>query len=165
MKREVIIIIAEDDEGHATLIRKNLNRAGISNEMLHFKDGQEVLDFLFRKGKGPHRQKNTPYLLLLDIRMPKVDGVEVLRQVKQDEELCKMPIIMITTTDDPREVENCHRIGCSNYVTKPVDYEKFVDAIRKLGLFLMVVEFPKLNGNEEGEGKREEGELEVASML
>lgn len=146
MKQEVIILIAEDDEGHALLIKKNLKRAGISNEILHFKDGQETLDFLYGRGEGPHRMTDSAYLLLLDIRMPKVDGVEVLQQIKQDNELCKIPVIMITTTDDPREVEYCHSLGCSNYITKPIEYDKFVDAITQLGLFLMVVEVPKING-------------------
>jgi CheY-like chemotaxis protein len=145
MKKEVAILIAEDDEGHASLIKKNLKRAGISNEIIHFKDGEEILEFLMKSNNGRHREAGTAYLLLLDIRMPKVDGVEVLRQVKQDEELRKIPVIMITTTDDPREVENCHRLGCSNYITKPIDYDKFVESIKQLGLFLMVVEVPKLN--------------------
>jgi CheY-like chemotaxis protein len=147
MRKEAVILIADDDEGHATLIRKNLHRAGLVNEILHFRDGQEVLDFLFRRGDGPHREDGKAYLLLLDIRMPKVDGVEVLRQVKADKELKKLPVIMITTTDDPREVENCHALGCSNYLTKPVDYDKFVAVIRQLGLFLLVVEVPVINGS------------------
>ena len=152
MKDEVIILIAEDDEGHAALIRRNLKRAGISNPMLHFKDGQETLNFLFRRGEGPHREPETHYLLLLDIRMPKVDGVEVLRQIKQDDELRRMPVIMITTTDEPREIDNCHHLGCSNYMTKPIDYDKFVESIRQLGLFLMVVEIPKINSEVNHEG-------------
>jgi len=147
MNKEVVILIAEDDEGHASLIRKNLRRAGVSNEIQHFKDGQETLDFLMGTNNGQHRKSGTAYLLLLDIRMPKVDGVEVLRQIKGDEELCKMPVIMITTTDDPREVENCHQLGCSNYIAKPIDYEKFVESIKQLGLFLMVVEVPSINGD------------------
>ncbi len=146
MNKEVVILLAEDDVGHAALIRKNLQRAGLTNHFLHFKDGQETLDFLFQRGEGPQRESGTPYLLLLDIRMPKVDGVEVLRQIKQDAELRKIPAIMLTTTDDPREVENCHSLGCSHYIAKPVDYDKFVEAIRQLGLFLMVVEVPKVNG-------------------
>lgn len=146
---EATVIVAEDDEGHAGLIKRNLRRSGITNDILHFKDGQETLDFLFSRGTGTHRERGCPYLLLLDIRMPKVDGVEVLRQIKQDDELRKMPVTMVTTTDDPREVERCHAIGCSNYVTKPVDYEKFVSAIRQLGLFLMVVQVPMVNGTEE----------------
>ena len=147
MNLEIIILLAEDDEGHALLIKKNLKRAGITNEILHFVDGQEILNFLFRKGNGSHRKSGIGYLLLLDIRMPKVDGVEVLRQIKEDDELRKIPVTMLTTTDDPREVENCHALGCSNYITKPVDYDKFVVIIRQLGLFLTVVQIPKLNGD------------------
>lgn len=139
-------MVAEDDMGHAKLIIRNLQRSGISNEIIHFQDGQETLDFLFRKGDGPKRMNNIPYLLLLDIRMPKVDGVEVLRLLKADKELKKMPVIMVTTTDDPREVDKCHELGCSNYVTKPVDYKKFVGAIRQLGLFLAVIQIPVTNG-------------------
>ncbi len=150
MKKEVIILIAEDDDGHATLIDRNLRRAGLLNEIIRFKDGQETLDFLFENGKGPHRKRDTGYLLLLDIRMPKVDGIEVLRRVKDDKELKKLPVIMITTTDDPREVDKCHELGCSNYVTKPIEYDKFIDAVRKLGLFLLVVEVPTINGNKNG---------------
>jgi CheY-like chemotaxis protein len=149
MNKEVVILVAEDDEGHAGLIRKNLARAGIANEILHFKDGQEILDFLHRRGAGPKRLPGAAYVLLLDIRMPKLDGVEVLAQVKADPELRKIPTIMITTTDDPREIERCHALGCSNYITKPVEYERFVNAIRQLGLFLAVVEVPAINGEHE----------------
>ncbi|WP_319482185.1 response regulator [uncultured Draconibacterium sp.] len=144
MKKELTIILAEDDEGHATLIKRNLKRSGLLNEILHFKDGQQTLDFL-NKAKEKKEHKDTlPSLLLLDIKMPKVDGIEVLRQVKQDPKLKKMPVIMITTTDDPREIEKCHELGCSNYISKPIDYEKFTDAIRKLGLFLLIVELPEI---------------------
>jgi CheY-like chemotaxis protein len=146
MKREVTILIAEDDDGHALLIERNLKRAGIVNDIMRFKNGGDTLDFLQRKGAGPRRKPGEGYLLLLDIRMPGIDGVEVLRQVKADEELKKMPVIMITTTDDPREVATCHQLGCSNYVTKPIDYDKFVDVVMKLGLFLLVVEVPAING-------------------
>ena len=146
MNKDVVILVAEDDEGHTGLIKKNLARAGIINRINTFKDGQEILDFLFRTGNGDHRKCGTAYLLLLDIRMPKIDGIQVLRQVKADPELRKLPVIMITTTDDPREVENCHALGCSNYIAKPVDYDNFVHAISQLGLFLSVVEVPKING-------------------
>ncbi len=146
--REVVILIAEDDAGHARLIEKNLTRAGLHNRVERFENGQAVLDFLFRRGAGPQRLADTPYLLLLDIRMPQVDGVEVLRQVKQDGELRKIPVIMLTTTDDPREVERCHAIGCASYIVKPVDYEKFAEAIKSLGLYISLVEVPEINGRE-----------------
>jgi CheY-like chemotaxis protein len=147
MEKEVVILIAEDDDGHAALIRKNLQRAGIHNEIIRFRDGQEVIDFLFAEGDRPHRQHGAPYVLLLDIRMPKVDGVEVLRRIKADPELGKLPVVMLTTTDDPREIEKCHAMGCSSYITKPIDYDKFVYAIRQLGLYLLIIEVPNLNRN------------------
>ncbi len=146
MHQDVVILLAEDDAGHANLIRKNLARAGIVNEILLFRDGQEILDFLFQQGDGLHREPECAYVLLLDIRMPKVDGLQVLERVKNDPELRKMPVLMITTTDDPREVERSHALGCNNYITKPIDYDKFVNAIRQLGMFLAVVQVPVING-------------------
>lgn len=152
MKSDIVIIITEDNEGHAHLVRKNLRRAGIKNDILHFSNGQDLLDFLFQKKNDLHRSSDMPYLLLLDINMPKIDGIEALRQIKHDDRLRKIPVIMLTTTDNPQEIEKCYELGCNIYVTKPVDYEKFMDAINRLGLFLMVIEVPKLpeeekNGN------------------
>jgi CheY-like chemotaxis protein len=146
MNKEVVILVAEDDEGHAGLIRKNLARAGIANDILHFKDGQAIVDFLFSQCDGDRCKSEVAYVLLLDIRMPKLDGTEVLRQIKSHQELRKIPVVMITTTDDPREVQHCHELGCSSYITKPVDYDSFVNAIRQLGLFLTVVQVPALKG-------------------
>jgi len=143
--RQVVILIAEDDIGHARLIEKNLARAGLNNPIIRFENGQAILDFLFRRCGPPKRNTDTPYLLLLDIRMPQVDGAEVLRQVKEDKELRKIPVIMLTTTDDPREVERCHGLGCSSYIVKPVDYDKFADAIKNLGLFISLVEVPQIS--------------------
>ncbi len=145
-QKKINLLIAEDDDGHASLIMKNLKRAGLKNDMFRFKDGQEALDFLFLKGEGPHRIPGKSYLLLLDVRMPKVDGIEVLRQLKEDTVLSKMPVVIITTTDDQREVELCHELGCSSYVSKPVEYDCFIDAIKKLGDFLSVVKVPRING-------------------
>ena len=144
--REIIILVAEDDAGHARLIEKNLTRAGLNNPIVRFDNGQAVLDFLFRSGSGEHRSHDVPYLLLLDIRMPQVDGIEVLRQLKEDPELRKIPVIILTTTDDPREVERCHRIGCASYIVKPVDYNKFAEAIKGLGLYISLVQVPEING-------------------
>lgn len=139
------ILLAEDDEGHAFLVQQNLKRAGLSNPIEHFPDGQAILDFLFRRGPGRKREATASYLLLLDIRMPKVDGVEVLRQIKADEELRKIPVIMLTTTDDPREVKRCHELGCSVYIQKPVDYERFAEATQRLGLFIALLLVPPVN--------------------
>lgn len=148
MKKDVHILIVDDDTGHVNLIQKNLRRWGIANPIIHFKDGQEVLDFLFKKQKSnPFHQKTNSYLLLLDIRMPKVDGLEVLQRVKKDPELKKIPIIMLSTTDDPLDIGQCHYFGCSTYIIKPTIYDKFVEAIRILALFLKVIEVPYIKVN------------------
>ena len=146
MKEEVVVLIVEDDDGHARLIEKNLRRASIENKMLRFADGQQILDFLFRRGEARKREDFVPYLLLLDIRIPKIDGVEVLRQIKQDQELRKIPVIMLTTTDDPHEIDACHRLGCSHYIVKPVEYDKFSAVLGQLGLFVKIVQVPQING-------------------
>jgi CheY-like chemotaxis protein len=135
------ILIVDDDEGHAILIRENLEAAGLTNRMEHFRDGQAILDFF---GKAAHRAAQS-YLVLLDIRMPKVDGIEVLRRLKADPELCKLPVIMLTTTDDSREVERCYELGCNVYIQKPVDYERFAEAIRRLGLFVTLLLLPEVS--------------------
>ncbi|MFC7064139.1 response regulator [Halobacillus seohaensis] len=147
----VVVIIAEDDDGHAALIKKNLKRGGISNETMRFKNGEEVLDFLFKKGKGDQMQSGFSYLLLLDMRIPKVDGMEVLRQVKNDEVLRKMPVIMLTTTDDPTEINKCHEIGCNSYVVKPINYNDFIHVIQQLGIYIKIVKVPPMDEEQEVE--------------
>jgi len=145
MKNEVEIQIVEDDDGHAKLIEKNLNRGGIRNKVTRFKDGEDVLKFYFESGKA-RKLNGQRFVMLLDIRMPNVDGIEVLRRMKADDELQKVPIIMITTTDDPQEVDKCHELGCSCYIKKPVNAEKFIEAMVQLGLFLLIIEVPGING-------------------
>ena len=143
MKTEPIIVVVDDDEGHAILVRENLEAAGLNNRFIHFSDGQEALDFFFRRGGGTSlSEPGEKYLILLDIRMPKVDGLEVLRQLKSDPELHKLPVIILTTTDDSREVDRCHELGCNGYIQKPIDYEKFAEAMRRLGLFMSLLLVP-----------------------
>ncbi|HXG48221.1 MAG TPA: response regulator [Methylomirabilota bacterium] len=146
MRNDVVILIADDDPGHVRLIEKNLLRAGLGNRIECFDNGQAILDFLFGRDPGRRLCDDTPYLLLLDVRMPKVDGTEVLRQIKGHPGLRKLPVIMLTTMDDPREVERCHALGCNNYLVKPVDYDRFAEAIRQLGLFVSLVRIPDLDG-------------------
>jgi CheY-like chemotaxis protein len=144
MREGATILIAEDDCGHAALIRKNLERAGLTNPIVHFKDGQEVLDYLYQESRRWPQDGSREYLLILDIRMPKRDGIEVLKLVKEDSELSKMPVMVVTTTDDPVEVDKCHALGCNSYITKPLDYGKFIEAISRLGLFLKIIEVPSI---------------------
>ena len=135
----LLILLVEDDLGHAELIQRNLKRSGFENHVVHLTDGQQALDYILCEGTYADRKPNGPMLLLLDIKMPRVDGVEVLRRLKSDEKTEKIPIIVLTTTDDPREIERCYELGCSVYITKPLEYEAFVEAVRRLGLFLQVV--------------------------
>ncbi len=143
----LVILMAEDDPGHASLVRRNLRRAGVVNEVVRVEDGQEAVDYICREGEYAERNPVGSLIVLLDINMPRVDGVEVLRRLKADEKTKRIPVMMLTTTDDPREVERCYELGCSVYVTKPVEYEQFREAVRQLGLFLQFVEVPQ-QGNE-----------------
>ena len=145
MRKDAVILVAEDDQGHFLLFERNLRRSGINNKIVRFVDGAQLLDFLFKRSDH-HRQDGVAYLLVLDIRMPKTDGIEVLTAIKNDAELMKIPVIVLTTADNTKEIGVCHELGCSSYVTKPVVYEKFVSAIKQLGMFLMVVQVPQLNG-------------------
>lgn len=140
MRKEVVILTVEDDDGHFWLVKRSLQREGVPNKIVRFADGQGVLDFLFRSGSGEQRAENTAYLMLLDIRMPKVDGIEVLRRTKDDENLRKIPVVILTTTDDQGEIDISHKLGCSMYLVKPIEYDDFVDMIRKLARFLAIVE-------------------------
>ena len=140
MTSEPTILIVDDDEGHAILIRENLEAAGLSNRIRHFRDGQAILDFFFKDRPTP----GDAFLVLLDIRMPKVDGIEVLRRIKSDPNLRRLPVIMLTTTDDSREIARCHELGCNVYMQKPVDYDRFSEAIRRLGGFVPFLQIPRL---------------------
>ena len=147
MRDDAVILVAEDDAGHFVLVKKNLWRSCVTNDIFHFKDGQEVLDFLFQTGDGPSLTEGTPYLLLLDIRMPKVDGLEVLAQLRANDQLKKMPVIILTTTDEAEEVNRCYDLGCSFYIVKPANYNDFMSTVEQLGSFLSLpgVKFPTLN--------------------
>ncbi|MBO0696972.1 MAG: response regulator [Zavarzinella sp.] len=136
------ILLAEDDDGHASLIQRNLKRAGVVNRVVRVRDGQEALDYIRGQGGYTARPPAAPLLLLLDIKMPRVDGVGVLQAIKADPATAPIPVIMLTTTDDPREVDRCYELGCSVYVTKPLQYEQFVDALTRLGMFLEIIKVP-----------------------
>jgi CheY-like chemotaxis protein len=136
MKEDTVILIAEDDAGHFQLIKKNLWIACVGSDILMFKNGQEVLDFLFKKDTGAHLEDKKQYILLLDIRMPQVDGIAVLKRIKENEELRKIPVIMLTTTSEASMIKQCYELGCSYYMVKPVNYHHFMEAVQNLGEFL-----------------------------
>ena len=130
--------------GTAALIEKNLRRAGMEKPCHRLRDGQETLEYFLgptneHQGKAGHR-----YLLLLDINLPRVNGIEVLRTMKAHEVLKRVPVLMLSTTDNPQEVEACHSIGCNFYLTKPTEPETFAQAINCLGSFLDFITIPSI---------------------
>jgi CheY-like chemotaxis protein len=147
VKDEVTILIAEDDDGHAELIKGHLEEAGVRNKIIRFHDGLELWDFLTGKSDEPNIQHNHSYLILLDIRMPRMDGLEVLKKIKADSEMKNIPVIMLTTTDDPREIEECYNLGCNCYITKPIDFNRFTETLKRVGLFIMILRVSKINGD------------------
>ena len=136
MEKDMVILIAEDDAGHFRLIKKNLWLTCVDSEIILFKNGQEVLDFLFSTDGKVHLENNKKYILLLDIRMPQVDGVEVLKRIKDHDELRKIPVIMLTTTSEEGMIKQCYEQGCGYYMVKPVNYQNFMKAVQNLGEFL-----------------------------
>jgi CheY-like chemotaxis protein len=135
----VTIIMIEDDEGHARLIEKNIRRAGVNNEIRHFLDGTSALGYLLDSEKREHG----PLLVLLDLNLPDMSGIDILGRIKQDDRVKRAPVVVLTTTDDQREIQRCYDLGCNVYITKPVEYETFAQAIRQLGLFLSVMQVPE----------------------
>jgi len=142
-KLPVTILLVEDDPGHAVLIQKNLRRGGIVNEIVAVEDGQKAVDFLFKQGGFAGDPRTGPVLMLLDLNLPILDGYQVLTLVKNDERTRHIPIVILTTTDNPHEVTKCYDFGCNIYLIKPVDYAQFSESIRNLGLFLSIIQVPQ----------------------
>ena len=136
------IILAEDDDGHATLIRRNLERSRVRAEVVRARDGEEALTLV--AGGHDAVRPGRRVLVLLDISMPRVDGLEVLRRMKCDEATRSIPVYMLTTTDNPIEIDRCFELGCNAYLSKPVAYEAFIAAIQRLCEFLEISHAPTL---------------------
>lgn len=135
----VTILMVEDDEGHARLIERNIRRAGVVNQLVHKPDGTSALAHL-EAGAARAAQ---PVLVLLDLNLPDMSGIAVLERMKADPRLKRIPVIVLTTTDDAREIQRCYDLGANVYITKPVDYGQFSEAVRQLGLFLSVIQVPE----------------------
>jgi CheY-like chemotaxis protein len=138
MSTPVTIIMIEDDEGHARLIERNIRRAGVNNTIIPFANGTDAMAYLL----SSDAHKGEPLLILLDLNLPDMTGIEILRRVKETPHLKSTPVVVLTTTDDAHEIKRCYELGCNVYVTKPVNYENFANAIRQLGLFFSVIQVP-----------------------
>lgn len=138
--KAVTIVMIEDDEGHARLIEKNIRRAGVSNELIAFADGTSALTYLLGEDSSGEVSGKRQLLILLDLNLPDMSGIDILAQVKKNPHLRRSPVVILTTTDDSREIQRCYDLGANVYITKPVDYEGFAHAIRQLGLFFSVIQ-------------------------
>jgi CheY-like chemotaxis protein len=141
-EQPVTILLVEDDPGHARLIERTLRRAHITNEIVILSDGQQAVDYLFKEHAYAGATHTLSLLLLLDLHLPGLDGYQVLTRLKADERTRHIPVVILSTVDEPYEIERCYALGCNVYITKPVEYEQFSEAIRKLGLFLSIVQIP-----------------------
>src|SRR6202162_3899742 len=143
MTEAVTIAMIEDDVGHARLIEKTLRRAGVHNEIVPLADGARAISFLFGSDGSGLVNKGRPLLVLLDLNLPDMSGIDILKRLKENEHLRVLPGVILTTTDDKSEIQRCYDFGCTVYITKPVDYEKFANAIQQFGLFMYVMQVPE----------------------
>ena len=132
----VLILLVEDDPAHAEIVRRNFKDFRVANRIVHLADGQAALDYLFRQGAWADPAASPrPHLILLDLRLPKVDGLEVLRRIKDDEELKKLPVVVLTTSAAESDVVNAYTNGVGSYLVKPVDFEKFSGLLEAFGFY------------------------------
>ncbi len=141
--KEVTIVMVEDDEGHARLIEKNIRRAGVNNEVIPFTNGTDALDFLLGPDRSGLTSQGRFLLVLLDLNLPDMSGIDILEKIKGNVHTKRLPTVILTTTDDEREIQRCYDLGANVYITKPVEYESFAHAIRQLGLFFSVIPVPE----------------------
>ena len=139
----VTIVMIEDDEGYARLIERNIRRAGVNNEIVPFRDGTTALAYLFGPEGSGQVSAGRSFLILLDLNLPDMTGIDILAKVKANAHTRRSPVVVLTTTDDQREIQRCYDLGCNVDVTKPVNYEGFANAIRQLGLFFSVMQVPE----------------------
>ena len=140
MNQEVEILLAEDNESDAELTIRALRKNNLANKLVHLRDGADALDFICAEGSYAHRDvQNTPRVILLDLKMPKVNGIEVLQRIKSDSRTQKIPVVMLTSSKEDPDIQACYKLGVNSYVVKPVTFEEFVKAVSDLGLYWMLL--------------------------
>lgn len=146
MKKDSIILVAEHDEEHFNMMKNSLLQAGVGNKILRLADGRQAIDYLSKISPQPASEsENQRYVLFVDIDLPDVGGVEVLEKIKEDGQLSKIPVIVLTAVDDRHTIDRCYDLGCSTYIVKPAKNEDFAESIQDIGSFLSVIETTSIN--------------------
>jgi CheY-like chemotaxis protein len=144
---EVEILLVEDNPTDAELAIRALKKSNLANKLVWVKDGAEALDFLFATGVYSDRQMACgPKVILLDLRLPKVDGMEVLRRVKNDERTRTIPVVVLTSSREDRDVAESYQLGVNSYISKPVEFDEFAKTVSELGLYWLLVNHPPVAG-------------------
>jgi DNA-binding response OmpR family regulator len=141
----VTIVMIEDDEGHARLIERNIRRSGVNNEIVPFTNGTDAMAWLLGNDSAGIQRKGEAILILLDLNLPDMSGVDILAKLKASDKAHRIPVVVLTTTDDKVEIARCYDLGCSVYITKPLEYEAFANSVRQLGLTFSIMQFPSLS--------------------
>jgi DNA-binding response OmpR family regulator len=136
------ILLVEDDPKDVELTLTALEEYNLANEVIVARDGEEALEYLYSRGKFKTRSSDNPAVVLLDLKLPKVDGLEVLKQIKSEEKLRMMPVVVLTSSKEEKDMVASYKLGVSAYVVKPVDFHEFVNAIKELGVFWAVINEP-----------------------
>jgi len=142
MKQFKRILLVEDDPKDVELTINALSEYDLTNNVLVVRDGAEALDYLYRRGKFANEPGGNPIVILLDLKMPKVDGIQVLRQIKADKHLQTIPVVILTSSRESRDLENCYQLGVNAYVVKPVKFVEFVNAVKQVGMFWALINEP-----------------------
>ena len=136
MNHEIDILLVEDNMSDAEMIVRALKKNNITDKLVHLRDGSEALDFIFAEGPYLDREaKKMPKVIVLDLKMPKVNGLQVLQRVKSDERTRKIPIVILTSSNEDTDIRECYNLGINSYIVKPVQFEEFTKVISKLGLY------------------------------
>ena len=142
-ENEVEILLVEDNQTDAELAIRALRKRNLANRLEWVKDGAEALDFIFATGKYAERNvNNTPKVILLDLRLPKVDGLEVLQKIKSDDRTKKIPVVILTSSNENRDITECYKLGVNSYINKPVDFDNFSETVSKLGFYWLLMNKP-----------------------
>ena len=159
------VLLVEDNPTDAELCIRSLKKHNLANHLVWAKDGAEALDYLFGAGDFKSRKKaDLPKVILLDLRLPKVDGLEVLRKVKADETLKRVPVVVLTSSKEDRDVKESYRLGANSFVSKPVEFGEFVNAVARLGLYWLLINKPFV-GPENARAQNAQPDLSANALI